>query len=442
MHIVYVYGMSRYKYLLSAIVLFVIAIATYQFGGNHSFVHESVDSHTQNNMDTAQVEPVVKYGLPLSDFEVMSHVVKSGELFSDILTKYNVATGTIHSIAATAKGIFSFNKIKAGQTCTVLCEKTDSQLVAKKLIYEESKVSYVVFNLDDSLYIYRGKYAVERKTQTAAGIIQSSLYETLEKNNISPVLAIKMAEIFAWTIDFYKLQKGDKFKVIYDEDFAENESIGIGEVKGIVFSHGGKEHHAYYFEKDPAHVGEYYDENGNSMRKQFLKSPVKFSRISSKFSMRRFHPVTNKWKAHLGTDYAAPHGTPILATADGVVEEAQYKSNNGNYVKIKHNGQYKTQYLHMSKIGTGIRKGARVKQGDVIGYVGSTGLATGPHVCYRFWKDGQQVDPLKQKLSYSDPLPANYKTAFLKQVAPYKKMLSETNWNGAPSTTTVVEAVL
>ena len=159
------------------------------------------------------------------------------------------------------------------------------------------------------------------------------------------------------------------------------------------------------------------------MKKEFLKAPVKFSRISSHYSLNRFHPVTKEWKAHLGTDYAAPFGTPIMATADGIVEDACFKQYNGNYVKIRHNGQYKTQYLHMSKIAKGMHPGARVKQGEIIGYVGATGLATGPHVCYRFWKDGQQVDPLHQKLTFADPMPVKYKGDFLAKIKPVKERM-------------------
>jgi murein DD-endopeptidase MepM/ murein hydrolase activator NlpD len=378
----------------------------------------------------SKVEEVdIKYGINISDFSVVNHVIKPGEIFADILTKHNVAYQSIHFLAQESENIFSLNKIKAGKNCTVLCEPSDSGLVAKKLIYEENKIDYVVFNLEDSLYIYRGKNKVDRCTKEVSGVINSSLYETLAENDINPALAVRMSEIFAWTVDFYKIQKGDKFKVIYTEDVVEGESAGIGEVSAVMFNSGGKEYYAYYYEKDASHVGEYLDEQGNTMKKMFLKSPVKFSRISSKFSGRRFHPVTKKWKAHLGTDYAAPYGTPILATADGVVEAACFKQFNGNYVKLRHNGQYKTQYLHMSKIAKGIRPGARVRQGDVIGYVGSTGLATGPHVCYRFWKDGAQVDPLKQKLVFADPLPEKYKKDFMAKTASVKTRLNAISYD-------------
>ncbi|MFN8323249.1 MAG: peptidoglycan DD-metalloendopeptidase family protein [Chitinophagales bacterium] len=370
-----------------------------------------------------EMEPLIKYGLNLNEFKVLNHVVKRDELFADIFTKYKVTYQAVNFFVNASREVLNLNKIKAGNCFTVLCKKEGASLIPKKLIYEESKVNYVVFNLDDSLYMYRGQNSVERKHREVSGVIHSSLYETLEANDIDPALAVRMSEIFAWSVDFYKIQNGDRFKIIYDEDVVDGKSVAIGEISAALFNSGGKDSYAFYYAKDAAHEGDYYDENGNSMKKQFLKSPVKFSRISSRFTMKRFHPVTKRWKAHLGTDYAAPYGTPILATADGVVEDAQFKVFNGNYVKIRHNGEFKTQYLHMSKIAKGIRRGARVRQGEIIGYVGSTGLATGPHVCYRFWKDGSQVDPLKQKLTFADPLPAKYKSDFLSKTSGVKKSI-------------------
>lgn len=386
----------------------------------------SMGNNETYSENTARSTPerVIKYGLDLTGMVVQNRIIKPNELFSDILGDYNIAYGSIVALANTSREIFNVRKMKVGNNCSVICEKTDSGLVAKKLVYEENKVDYVVFNLEDSLYIYRGQRKVERKTMEVSGIINSSLYATLEENDIDPALAVRMADIFAWSIDFYKIQKGDKFKVIYDQDFVNGQSAGVGEIKAVVFNSGGADTYAFYYEKDNEHEGDYYDENGNTMKKMFLKAPVKFSRMSSGFSMKRFHPVTKQWKAHLGTDYAAPYGTPIMATADGVIENAQFKVYNGNYVKIRHNGQYKTQYLHMSKIAKGIHPGVRVKQGDIIGYVGSTGLATGPHVCYRFWKDGEQVDPRKQKLTFADPLPAKYKNDYMAKIKATRTQLN------------------
>jgi murein DD-endopeptidase MepM/ murein hydrolase activator NlpD len=328
--------------------------------------------------------------------------------------------------------MFNCRKMKAGDKYTVLGENTDTGFVAKKIVYEESKLNYVVFNLDDSLYIYRGKNQVHRKRQEVAGVINGSLYETFDEMGVPSGLAMRLADVFSCTIDFYKIQKGDKFKIIYDQDFVDEKPIGVGVISAAVFNSSGKDYYAFYYEKDPSHEGEYYDELGNSMRKQFLKAPLKFFQITSKYSLNRFHPVAQEWRAHLGTDYAAAYGTPILATADGVVEEAQFGVYNGNYVKIRHNGQYKTQYLHMSKIGQGMHPGRHVKQGETIGYVGSTGLATGPHVCYRFWKDGQQVDPFKQKLQFSDPLAKKYLGEFKTKSAPFKTSIDQLAYGTKP----------
>ena len=412
----------RKEYFVAGLVAVLMAAAATGYLMNRSLRQHVVIPKPRVQMATIE-KPLFKYGLNLSEFKVLTHVVKQNEFFADILSQYNVTYATIDYLARHSTSIFNLNKMKAGNNYTVLCEKNDSACVPKKLIYEESKVDYVVFNLDDSLYTYRGQNKVERRHQEVSGVINSSLYETLESNNMSPALAVRLSEIFAWTVDFYKIQQGDKFKVSYDEDFVNGESVGIGQINSCLFNSSGKDFYAFYYAKDNAHEGDYYDENGNSMKKEFLKAPVKFSRISSRYSLNRFHPVTKEWKAHLGTDYAAPAGTPIMATADGIVEDACFKVFNGNYVKIRHNGQYKTQYLHMSKIGKGIHPGVRVKQGEIIGYVGATGLATGPHCCYRFWKDGQQVDPLKQKLTFADPMPVKYKSDFLTKTKPEKDKL-------------------
>jgi murein DD-endopeptidase MepM/ murein hydrolase activator NlpD len=231
-------------------------------------------------------------------------------------------------------------------------------------------------------------------------------------NNMSPALVMELSNIYAWTIDFFRIQKGDKFKVYYEERFVEDEFVGIGRIWAAKFTHQSEDFYAFYFKEEGVNFGDYFDEQNKNLRKAFLRAPLNFSRISSKYSKRRKHPVTGRVKAHLGTDYAAPTGTPILSTANGTITTASYTRNNGNYVKIRHNSTYSTQYLHMSKIKSGIRKGVHVKQGSIIGYVGSTGLATGPHVCYRFWKNGRQVDPYKEKLPASEPMKQSSKAPF------------------------------
>jgi murein DD-endopeptidase MepM/ murein hydrolase activator NlpD len=284
--------------------------------------------------------------------------------------------------------------------------------IAKCFIYEESATNYIVFDLRDGIQVYRGEKEVEIRMRTASGEITSSLWNAIMDNNMSPALVMEPSNIYAWTIDFFRIQKGDKFKVFYEERFVEDEFVGIGRVWAAKFIHQGEDFYAFYFREEGENFGDYFDEESKTLRKAFLRAPLNFSRISSKYSKRRRHPVTGRVKSHLGTDYAAPKGTPILTTANGSIVVASYTRNNGNFVKIRHNNTYTTQYLHMSKIKSGIRKGVHVKQGDIIGYVGSTGLATGPHVCYRFWKNGRQVDPYKEKLPPSEPMKEQSKEPF------------------------------
>ena len=309
-----------------------------------------------------------------------------------------------------SKGVFQFNKVRAGRNYTVICDQ-DSIQTAQFLIYESSPIDYIVFDVRDTIKVYKEQKEVEIRLREASGQIKSSLWNALIDNDLSPALVMELSSIYAWTIDFFRIQKDDHFRVFYEEKFVEDEFIGIGRIHATVFNHANQDFYAFYFEEQE-NFGDYFDEEGAALRKAFLRAPLNYSRISSSYSKRRRHPVTGRVKAHLGTDYAAPKGTPILSTANGTVIAATFTRNNGNYVKIRHNSTYTTQYLHMSKIKSGIRKGTFVKQGEVIGFVGSTGLATGPHVCYRFWKNGVQVDPYKQKLPPSKPVKKENRAAY------------------------------
>ena len=313
-------------------------------------------------------------------------------------------------------------KFAAGKNYKVFYSNDSLQKV-NAFIYEIDAENYVVFNLKDSISISKERKNVEIRIRTASGVITSSLWQTVIDNNINTDIPMLLSEIYAWAIDFYRIQEGDHFKVIYEEKYVEGEPIGAGRVLAAKFNHVNEDFYAIYFEQGDA--VDYFDENANSLRRAFLKAPLKFSRISSKFSMKRFHPVQKRYKPHLGTDYAAPRGTPIMTTGDGVVDAAGYTIGNGNYVKVRHNSVYTTQYLHMDKIKPGIRKGSRVRQGDNIGWVGSTGLATGPHVCYRFWKNGVQVDALKVKLPASLPVDKNFLDAYNKVKEEMKRKLKD-----------------
>ena len=357
------------------------------------------------------VEPSYEYNILVDSFNVTKGFVKRGQTMGEILYLNHIDHFEINKIVKKSKGIFDVRRVNTGKKYTVICA-SDSTKKAQYFIYEIDATNYVVFDLRGEIDVYKGKKPVTVKLKTASGIIKSSLWLTMEEQKLSPKLTAELSTIYAWTIDFFKIQKNDGFRVYYEDKYINGEYIGIGRLLAAEFTHKGQDFYSFYY-KENENFGDYYDDQGKTLRKAFLMAPVDYKRISSRYSKRRKHPVTGRWKGHFGTDYAAEKGTPIWSTANGTIIAATYTKNNGNYVKVRHNGTYTTQYLHMSKIKPGIRKGVFVKQGDIIGYVGSTGLATGPHVCYRFWKNDKQVDPFKQKLPPGDPIKKENRVAYM-----------------------------
>ncbi len=352
-----------------------------------------------------KAEPVSatdQFGMKPDRLTVEIETIKRGDTFSDLLSPFTVGEDAIAQIVEMAKPVFDIRKLQPGKDLHVY-HTGDSLRQVAMAVYEADPTRYVVFDFGDSLHARVVEREVRTSSRSISGSIQNSLYETLEDLRVDPFLAVRMSEVYAWQIDFGRLQVGDKFTVAFEENYVDGKRIGLGRVLASKFTHGQKHFEAFLFAEGERE--EYFDSEGNSLRKAFLIAPVEYKRISSRYSGRRFHPVQKRYKAHLGTDYAANPGTPIHATGDGTVTDARYGRANGNFVKIRHNGTYSTQYLHMSKIKGGIRPGTPVRQGDVIGYVGSTGLAQGPHVCYRFWKNGRQVDHLREDLPSVDPLP-------------------------------------
>jgi len=365
-------------------------------------------------------EPNLLYGISVDDHLVIEDKVKKNQFLADILSSYNVPIKLINQVSALPRNVFDVRKIAPDKKYTVFCN-TDSIKTAKVFVYEPNPIDYIIFNFDDSLRVDVCQREVTVAEKSIAGIIQSSLSSTIYEMGISHELTNKFVDIFAWQVDFARLQKGDIFKLVYEEVQVEGKPIGIRNINGIYFEHFGSPYYAIPF--DQGSGTDYFDDKGKSLRKALLKYPIEFTRISSRYSGKRFHPVQKIFKAHLGTDFAAPTGTPIRSVGDGIVVESQYKSNNGNYVKIRHNGTYTTQYLHMSRIESGIRAGTRVRQGQKIGYVGSTGLATGPHLCYRFWRNGVQVDALRVELPPSEPIKDGYIQAYEQTKSQIKLML-------------------
>ena len=332
--------------------------------------------------------------------------VRSGQSLSHILSPFGVSSATLHHIATEHREVFDVRRMRQGKDWWLFRTAEDS--VPRQFAYGINDREYVVFELTGEKSVRRGRYPSETRRSYVQGEVMGSLYQSLEDAGHTTTLAYAMSNVYAWTIDFSRIQPGDQFRIIYERDWVNEQPAGLPRIVASEFMHRGRNFPAFAF--DQGEGLDYFDETGASLRKAFLKAPVSFSRISSRFNKRRFHPVLKKVKAHLGTDYAAPRGTEIVAVGDGVVTKASYTRGNGKYVKIRHNGTYTTQYLHMSR--RNVKEGQAVRQGDVIGYVGSTGLATGPHVCFRFWKNGQQVDHLKEDFPPSTPIKAEAKAPF------------------------------
>ena len=361
-----------------------------------------------------------EFGFVYADFNVVHDTISRGDTFGTLLEEQNIGDRKVYDIIAKVRDSFDVRTIRLNKPFTLLRSKNKKNDL-QVFIYQPDNVSYYVVDFRDSVIsVYKKIKPITIKRRTIGGVLKESLSETLGNAEVEGALASKIAKIYAYSIDFMKLKKGDRFAITFTERFI-NDSIydGVEELEASFFEYRGKIIYAFPFAQNPnSDKIEYYDEQGKTLKNFFLKSPIKFSRISSRFSASRFHPVQHRWKAHKGTDYAAPRGTPITVTAGGVVEQSGYTAGNGNFVKVKHNGTYSTQYLHMSKIL--VRRGQRVNQGQVIGLVGSTGLATGPHVCYRFWKNGKQVDALRLKLPTGEPMTGSSKTRFINQITPLK----------------------
>lgn len=370
---------------------------------------------------------VFLYGINVTGLNIVEGTVSKNQTLGSILAPFNVPYQIIDQIAKKSKEIFDVRGIAANKKFTVVTPADSAQ--AAFFIYEPNPAEYVVFNLD-SIDIYKAEKPAEFRTKEAGGIINSNLSADMTGLGITYDIIDQFADLYGWSIDFGALQKGDKFKVSYQEKVIDGVVVGVSDIQTAFFEHKGTPYYAIPFEQN----GEiaFFDQNGDSFKKAFLRDPLKYSRISSRYSLKRFHPVQKRYKAHLGTDYAAPTGTEIRSVGEGTITDARYSSANGNYVKIKHNGTYTTQYLHMSKIAKGIKPGARIKQGQVIGYVGSTGLATGPHLCFRFWKNGKQEDWLREKIPPSEPISSANKLAFESTKAEYMDRLATISIPGEP----------
>ena len=354
---------------------------------------------------------VLLYGIDVGKYDLAENTVEFGETIGQIFGRYGVGPGLVDQIARKSEPVFSLRGIKAGQKYTTFQTK-DSAARLAYFVYEASMTDYLVFDLSgDSVRVYMDTKNVTVKRRMKTATITSSLWNCMIDNGMSPMLAMDLSDIYAWSIDFFGIQEGDNFTVIYDQKYVDTVEIGHGTIWGARFEHGGKNYYAIPFMQDGK--VSYWDEQGQSLRKNLLKAPLKYSRISSRFSASRLHPILRIRRPHYGVDYAAPSGTPVVAVGDGVVIAKGYGGGGGNTLKIKHNsGQLVSGYLHLKGYAKGINKGTRVRQGQLIGYVGATGLANGPHLDFRLWRNGTPIDPLKVPTEPAEPVRAANKQAF------------------------------
>lgn len=378
----------------------------------------------KSNIEEVHI-PRMAYGINVDTLTVITKSVKKNEFLSEILLRYGVSYRDIDYIARNTKKIFDVRKIVTGNSYSIICT-ADSIKKTLYFAYELSASQYVLYNFIDPIVVRRGEKQIVTINDTISGVIVSSLWNAMINSGADPNLANELSEIYAWTIDFFGLKKGDTYKAIFEEQFVDSKYIGLADVKASMFYHGGDSLYAFYFEQNGK--GDYFDERGNSLQRTFLKAPLRFTRISSGFSNSRLHPILKIRRPHHGVDYAASSGTPVYTVGDGtVVKKGYQKRGGGNYISIKHNGTYSTTYMHLKGYAKGIKVGNHVAQGELIGYVGATGLATGPHLDFRFYRNGKPVDPLKVESPPSLPIDTANQASFDSVVGFYLGQLNKVN---------------
>ena len=399
-----------YKYLKINTVLFLCLLLCFS-------CKKSAQNKTENEdeVDSEWIDSqghLYEYGICVDSLNVTKNTIKSGDNLSAIFARLGFSARMADSLCRASSNVIDPKKLRSGTTYAAISSQ-DSTASVRYIVFAKSMTDFSIIDITgDSIKAYEYSKEIRLEQRYMEGVITSSLWNIIKANGTDPLLALKISDILAWQVDFFDVKEGDSFRVHYNVAFIDDTTeLNVSSVEGLVFVHQGKEFTAIPFTQDS--IREYFDIEGNSLRKEFLKAPLDFSRITSRFSNARFHPILKQYRAHHGVDYAAPAGTPVKAIGDGVVAAKAYDSNGGgNYVKIKHNSVYTTTYMHLSRFGTGIQNGAHVKQGTVIGYVGSTGLSTGPHLDFRVHKNGQPINPLKMESPPSDPVMPELRDSF------------------------------
>ncbi len=392
------------KVLVFVSVVILSAVVALVWYGRDKKNSENDMIYISGDTDSVIVEPEIKreFGIAVDSFEIVTGRIKRNQRLGEILNDYSINTRQINDLVNVSKDIFDVRKIRFGNNYNLYLEK-DSAKTLKHFVYQHTPLEYFIIDFQDSVRVRKGIVPTDTVQKTGVGVVNISLWETIKENKMNPNIALKLEDIYAWTVDFFGLQKGDSFKVVYDEIYVHDTiSVGVGNVHAAFFRHAGKDLYAIPFEQD----GEvaFYDQDGKSLKKAFLKAPLNFTRISSGYSHARFHPILKRYRPHHGIDYAAPIGTPVRTIGDGKVIKAQYSGGAGKMVKIQHNSSYASAYLHLNGYGKNIKAGAYVKQGDIIGYVGSTGLSTGPHLDFRLYRNGYAINPLTYEAPPVEPV--------------------------------------
>lgn len=407
-----------------------IKLKTILFTLSISLLTISCNQHGNNKNDDVQIDttsliiekPEIdkSFGIIKDDYTIIEDVVKPNQTLSVILGKHNVQYKHIDELVRNSKETFDVRRIKSGNHFYIFQTK-DSVPQTRYFVYQINKTEYMRYEFADSVLVDREELEVRIDTVRSMGIIESSLWMSMKNSGVDPNLALDLSDIYAWTIDFYGLQKGDRFIAIYEKKFIDTNYIGLGNIIACRFENSGQSFYGYRFKQDS--IEDIFDKEGGSLRRAFLKAPLKFRRISSRFSNSRYHPVLKIRRPHHGVDYAAATGTPVHTIGDGRITFVGRKGGYGKRVEIKHNGIYTTGYAHLSKYAKGLKKGDFVKQGTTIGYVGSTGMSTGPHLDFRVYKNGQPIDPLKMKSPPAVPVKKNYLEAYAKVMEQYSAQL-------------------
>jgi len=413
--------MKKIAYSFSGITL--VFILLFVFFKSSESVPLPKESHFLHAMGEHMIldEIPMEFGIVTDSFHVVEKRIRYRQNFADILAQAHLSSNQVYEVTQKSNEIFNLRHFKAGRPYRLYYHTTAPDQLAY-LIYQDSPIDYLKVKLTGKEPSVRlGKREIETRHSKALGTIESSLWNTMIDNNLPRSLALELSEIYAWTVDFFALDKGDEFKAIYNENFIDSTSIGIETIKAARFVHHGDTLFAFRFKQDS--VWSYFDEQGQSLRRQFLKSPLRFSRISSGYSHSRLHPILKIRRPHHGVDYAAPTGTPIHAIGDGIIIKKSYAKAAGYYVKIRHNSVYSTVYNHLSKYAKGLNVGQHVRQGEVIGYVGATGYATGPHLDFRVWKNGSLINPLSMESPPVEPIKPESQKAFAKVRVEWKARL-------------------